>query len=221
MAAALLSHIIAIIIFHLCTSSNTVAFRLRPSQYAYADAIRELPAHALQSVSDASRATSQYRVGLGYDIHRLVGPNNGGKPFKLGGIDVEGSGVFVVGHSDGDAVLHAIADAVLGAVGRGDIGEHFSDLEAANGNLDSSVILHFALSEARNLGYRPCNVDVNIVLQRPRLGAELKRRITASIRELLGLGVCVNVKAKTNEGLDALGRGEAVACQSVVLLERI
>ncbi|CDR96044.1 2-C-methyl-D-erythritol 2,4-cyclodiphosphate synthase, putative [Babesia bigemina] len=221
MAAGTLSHIIAIIIFYLGASPSSFAFHIRASQGLYVNPIRNLPALASQGVSDASRLASQYRVGLGYDVHRLVGPNNGGKAFKLGGIDVEGSGVFVVGHSDGDAVLHAIADAVLGAVGRGDIGEHFSDLDAANGNLDSGVIVRFALSEARNLGYRPCNVDVNIVLQRPRLGSELKRRITARVGELLGPGVCVNVKAKTNEGLDALGRGEAVACQSVVLLERV
>ncbi|GIX64980.1 2-C-methyl-D-erythritol 2,4-cyclodiphosphate synthase [Babesia caballi] len=221
MTAAILSHIIAILVVY---NSNRAylgvnCFRLSPgpgngSAYAHHSRV-------LYSASEDTRTACRHRVGLGYDLHRLVGPGNGGKIFKLGGVFVENSNVFVLGHSDGDAVLHAVADAVLGAVGRGDIGEHFSDLDSTHEDLDSRAILEFALAEASRLGYRPCSVDLNIILQRPRLGRELKRRICESVGSLLGSGVCVNVKAKTNEGLDALGRGEAIACQSVALLEHV
>nr|AXL95195.1 2C-methyl-D-erythritol-2, 4-cyclodiphosphate synthase [Babesia orientalis] len=181
--------------------------------------IHSLPTQRAHTLPNTIPDVAPNRIGIGYDIHRLVGPDEGGKPFKLGGVLVENPNIFVLGHSDGDAILHAVADAILGAVGRGDIGEHFSDLDSFHEDMDSRMILDFALQEASKLGYHPSNVDINIILQHPRLGCELKNRIRATLAELLGTGVCVNVKAKTNEGLDALGRGDAVACHAIILLK--
>ncbi|KAK1934357.1 putative 2-C-methyl-D-erythritol 2,4-cyclodiphosphate synthase [Babesia divergens] len=197
----------------------TFCFRLGHSKGGISR--HRLPHYYASTVTEPNLPLADKVVGLGYDIHRLVDAGAGGKPLKLGGVNLEDSGVYVLGHSDGDAVLHAISDSVLGAVGLGDIGEYFSDLDPGNHGLASSRILQFALSEARNRGYRPCNVDVNIILQRPRLGADCKQRIRSSVCEMMGRGVCVNVKAKTNEGLDSIGAGNAVACQSIVLLERV
>jgi 2-C-methyl-D-erythritol 2,4-cyclodiphosphate synthase len=153
------------------------------------------------------------RVGLGEDLHRLVA----GRPLILGGVRLEYE-LGLAGHSDGDVVLHAIADAMLGAAGLGDIGERFPDDDESTAGIDSGLILADVVKSVAEAKLRVVNVDVVVHAERPRLGAA-RARMRARIAEILGVEPgCVNVKAKTGEGLDAVGRGEAIACRAVVSL---
>jgi 2-C-methyl-D-erythritol 2,4-cyclodiphosphate synthase len=152
------------------------------------------------------------RIGHGYDVHRL---QSGGR-MVLGGVEVS-TELSPVAHSDGDVVLHALVDAILGAIGFGDIGEHFSDKDPRWKGADSSVFVRHALQLAADKGFRVINADVSVIAERPRLAA-FKPQINASLTALLGAPA--NVKAGTNEGMDAVGRGEAIACHAVVLLAR-
>ena len=154
------------------------------------------------------------RVGIAYDLHRLVP----GRRLRLGGVDIPGE-LGLLGHSDADVVLHAICDALLGAAGLGDIGEHFPDSDPRWKDADSRDLLSAVLEQVRRAAWRIGNVDLVIHAQRPRLTPH-KPDIRASIATLLGLSPqAVNVKATTNEGLDAVGRGEAIACWAAVILE--
>jgi 2-C-methyl-D-erythritol 2,4-cyclodiphosphate synthase len=154
-----------------------------------------------------------FRTGIGYDLHRLVA----GRPLLLGGVQVPGPR-GLLGHSDADVVLHAVCDALLGAAGLGDIGDLFPDTDPAYRGADSRRLLSEVLRRVAAAGYAPVNVDVIVHAQEPRLGP-LKARIKASLAALLGLPAdAVGVKATTNEGLDAIGRAEAIACWAAVLL---
>ncbi len=153
----------------------------------------------------------QWRVGIGYDIHRLV-PD---RTLILAGVEVE-SDVGLSGHSDGDVVLHAVTDALLGAAAQPDIGELFPDTDPAYEGIDSAKLLVRALERVRKAGYRPCNVDVIVHAERPKL-SPYKATMASSIAEILGLPVtAVSVKAKTAEGLGPIGAGEAMACTASV-----
>lgn len=153
----------------------------------------------------------QWRVGIGYDIHRLV-PN---RALILAGIELE-SDVGLSGHSDGDVVLHAVTDALLGAAAQPDIGELFPDTDPAYEGIDSAELLVRALKRVRDAGYGPCNVDVIVHAERPKL-SPYKASMASSIAEILGLPVtAVSVKAKTAEGLGPIGAGEAMACTASV-----
>lgn len=154
-----------------------------------------------------------FRIGIGFDTHQLVK----GRKLWLGGVRVPSS-KGSLGHSDGDALLHAIADAVLGAVGAGDIGEWFSDKDRRWKNMKSSVIVKTVLAEAERLGWEPYHADSNIILQTPRLGPH-KRRIRKNVARLLGIPEKdISVKARTREGLGPEGEGLAVTCQAVVAM---
>jgi 2-C-methyl-D-erythritol 2,4-cyclodiphosphate synthase len=157
----------------------------------------------------------QARIGHGYDIHRL----EDGRPLWLGGVHVP----FprgLLGHSDGDVVLHATCDALLGALGEGDIGSHFPDTEARHAGAESAGFLRHVAGLVRRYGYRVVNVDVTVCAEEPRL-APYRDAMRARIADILGSDeAVVNIKAKTNEGLDAVGRGEAIAATAVVLLQR-
>jgi 2-C-methyl-D-erythritol 2,4-cyclodiphosphate synthase len=158
---------------------------------------------------------SVYRIGSGHDSHRLV-PN---RPLILGGVSIEHS-KGLAGHSDADVVLHAVTDALLGAAGLGDIGDAYPDTDPANRGADSRVFLRQTLSRLAELGWRPGNLDVTIFAQEPKLGP-VKAAIRDSIAGLLGTDASVvNVKAKTGEGVGHVGRGEAIACHVVVLIEK-
>jgi len=163
-----------------------------------------------------SRPASAARVGTGYDLHRLVE----GRPLVLGGVAVP-AGRGALGHSDADVVCHAATDAILGAAALGDIGVHFPDSDARWKDASSIDLLRRAAGLARDARFDIVNLDVVVVLERPKIAAFL-----AAIREgvagALGVPVDrVSVKGKTNEGIDALGRGEAIAAHAVVLLERV
>jgi 2-C-methyl-D-erythritol 2,4-cyclodiphosphate synthase len=155
------------------------------------------------------------RIGLGHDRHRL----EAGRPLWLGGLEVE-SDVGAVGHSDGDALLHAVTDAVLGACGVGDIGDLFPPGDPATAGAASVGFLREALRRAQALGFRVASVDSVVVTERPRLGS-WKVRIRDHLAAILGLPPDrVGVKAKTAEGLGPVGEGLALEARAVVLLVR-
>lgn len=152
-----------------------------------------------------------HRVGIGTDLHRLAP----GGPLTLGGLKLP-IDQHLVGHSDADLVLHAITDAILGAAGLPDIGEHFPDTDPAHAAADSSRFLAHALTAAAAKGFAPVNVDVVLHAERPRLSPH-KAALRANVAALLGIPEeRVAIKAKTNEGLDAIGRGDAMGCTCVV-----
>jgi 2-C-methyl-D-erythritol 4-phosphate cytidylyltransferase/2-C-methyl-D-erythritol 2,4-cyclodiphosphate synthase len=158
-------------------------------------------------------ARLRVRVGTGYDLHRLVE----GRPLILGGVNVPCE-KGLAGHSDADVVAHAITDAVLGAVAGGDIGRHFPDMDPRWKGASSLAMLAHAVGVARDAGFRVVNVDAVIVAERPKL-APFIEAIRASLAPALGIGIeCISVKGKTNEGLDAIGRGEAMAAHAVALV---
>lgn len=155
------------------------------------------------------------RVGLGFDVHRLVA----GRECRLGGL-VLPHPTGPLGHSDGDAVLHAIADAVLGAAGLDDLGTLFSDRDPRWKDADSGALLAECVARARAAGWRVGNVDVVIATEGPRI-APHRESMRARIAGLLGVERAdVNVKGKTLEGLGALAGGAGVAVQAVCLLEQ-
>lgn len=155
-----------------------------------------------------------FRIGIGHDTHRLVE----GRPLVLGGVHIpaERGGA---GHSDADALAHALADAILGALCEGDLGVHFPDHDPQWKDSDSLQLLARVMWLAGERGFRVANADATIMLERPKL-----REYVVAMRENIARtmtvdGGCISIKAKTGEGLDAVGRGEAVTVQAVVLLE--
>ncbi len=161
-----------------------------------------------------SPAVPALRVGQGFDVHPFS--DAPGRPLRLGGVEVTGPGARgLVGHSDADAVAHALADAVLGAAGLGDLGRHAPDTDERWADADSLVILALVVERARAAGWVAVNGDCTVVAEQPRLAA-----FVDAMAERLGtvLGAPVNVKATRAEGLGAVGRGEGIACTAVVLL---
>jgi len=156
------------------------------------------------------------RIGIGFDTHRLVQS----RPLILGGVTIpcdRGSD----GHSDGDALTHAVCDAILGALAEGDLGVHFPDTEAQWQDADSLELLSRVVWLAHERGFAIENVDANVMLERPRLRTHID-----AMRENLAKSMSVDiggvsVKAKTGEGLDAVGCGDAVTAQAIVLLKQI
>jgi len=154
------------------------------------------------------------RIGIGYDIHRL----KKGRPLWLGGIQLPFE-QGLDGHSDADALLHAIIDALLGAAALPDIGHYFPPSDPKIKNIASSLMLEKALSEITQAGYHISNVDSVVIAEAPKI-APHRDAMRAKIAQLLKIPVSsIQIKGKTNEGLDAIGRGEAIAAEAVVLLE--
>jgi 2-C-methyl-D-erythritol 2,4-cyclodiphosphate synthase len=153
------------------------------------------------------------RVGIGHDTHRLVE----GRPLILGGVTIPFER-GLLGHSDADVVFHALADALLGAAGLGDIGELFPDTDPKWKGLDSGLIVAEACRAVAEAGWRPVNCDVTVHAQRPKLGP-YKAAIRGSVAKAIGLPEsAVNVKAKTGEQVGPVGREEAILADAVVLL---
>ena len=156
------------------------------------------------------------RIGQGWDIHALVT----GRPLILGGITIPHSH-GLLGHSDADALLHAITDALLGAAGMGDIGQHFPDNDPQYQGADSRTLLGRVHQTIAAAGWEIGNLDATIIAQAPKLAPHLPRMIE-SIAEVLKLDPsAINLKAKTAEGFGAVGRAEAIEVQAVVLLFRL
>ncbi|HHK6002145.1 TPA: 2-C-methyl-D-erythritol 2,4-cyclodiphosphate synthase [Neisseria subflava] len=153
------------------------------------------------------------RIGQGYDVHQLVE----GRDLILGGVNIPFE-KGLLGHSDADALLHAITDALLGAAGLGDIGSHFPDTAAEFKDADSRVLLREAYQSVQALGWKVVNVDTTVIAQKPKLAPHIPA-MRANIASDLGLPEnCVNIKGKTNEKLGYLGRMEAIEAQAAVLL---
>ena len=154
-----------------------------------------------------------FRIGEGWDIHALVE----GRPLVLGGIALPFD-KGLLGHSDADALLHAITDALLGAAGLGDIGSHFPDTDARFRGADSAVLLAEAARIVRAKGYAIGNVDSTVIAQAPRMAPHIGA-MRARIAQVLGIAPdCVNVKAKTAEKMGPVGLGQAIEARAVVLL---
>jgi 2-C-methyl-D-erythritol 2,4-cyclodiphosphate synthase len=154
------------------------------------------------------------RVGIGYDSHRFVA----GRPLILGGITIPHSH-GLAGHSDADAVAHALTDAILGAAGAGDIGQLFPDTDPQWKDADSMELLRTAHELVRGRGYTLAQADCSVVTERPRLGPHLGAMAAALAARLGVESGAVSVKAKTNEGMGFIGRGEGLAVIAVAVLE--
>ena len=160
----------------------------------------------------------QLRIGHGYDAHRFAEPSDN-RPLMLGGIEVPHDRGLLA-HSDGDALIHALCDALLGAVALGDIGRHFPDNDQAYKNADSTVLLQRVLGLVKNLGWSVVNADMTILAQSPRMAPHInamRSRLAALLEVELD---AVNVKASTTEGMGFVGRKEGLETHAVVLLSR-
>ena len=156
-----------------------------------------------------------FRVGIGYDIHSLTESNK--LDFKLAGVTIPFD-KRCVAHSDGDVAIHALIDALLGAAALGDIGTHFPDTDPAYKNADSATLLRYCVSLLESNGYKIENIDINIIAENPKLLpyiAQMRNKLS----EIMQIEVDrISIKAKTNEQLDAIGRGEAIAAQAVAMI---
>lgn len=156
-----------------------------------------------------------FRIGQGFDVHQLAE----GRPLIIGGVHIPYE-KGLLGHSDADVLLHAIADACLGAIGAGDIGKHFPDTDAQYKDADSAVLLQRVWNLVKQEGYKLVNVDCTIIAQKPKMAPhieQMKARIAQLLEGELGQ---VNIKATTTEKLGFTGREEGIAAQAVVLLQR-
>jgi 2-C-methyl-D-erythritol 2,4-cyclodiphosphate synthase len=155
------------------------------------------------------------RIGHGYDVHRLVE----GRKLILGGVEIPYE-LGLLGHSDADVLLHALCDAILGALGEGDIGRHFPDSDVAYKGVSSLKLLRHVMALAQEKGFGIGNLDVTVIAQRPKL-APFIREMVANIAEACAAQMeRVNVKATTTEALGFEGRGEGISAHAVVLLEK-
>jgi 2-C-methyl-D-erythritol 4-phosphate cytidylyltransferase / 2-C-methyl-D-erythritol 2,4-cyclodiphosphate synthase len=165
--------------------------------------------------AESAVAPPSLRIGNGYDLHRLVA----GRPLVLGGVTIPFD-KGLQGHSDADAVCHAVTDAILGAAGAGDIGRHFPDTDPAWKDANSVELLRRAASIVRTAGFAIVNVDVVVIAQQPRL-VPYTDAMAANLAGALGCVTDhVSIKGKTNEGVDSMGAGESIAVHAVVLLSR-
>jgi 2-C-methyl-D-erythritol 4-phosphate cytidylyltransferase/2-C-methyl-D-erythritol 2,4-cyclodiphosphate synthase len=169
-----------------------------------------------RGLAGGADVAGRMRAGTGYDLHRLVE----GRPLLLGGVLIP-SDLGALGHSDADVVCHVVTDAVLGAAGAGDIGRHYPDTSPEWKDASSIALLRQSVRHVRSLGFDVVNVDVSVILERPKI-AKYVPEIQEALAAALGVDVArVSVKGKTNEGLDAVGRGEAIAAHAVALLRAI
>ncbi|HNW41477.1 MAG: 2-C-methyl-D-erythritol 2,4-cyclodiphosphate synthase [Verrucomicrobia bacterium ADurb.Bin122] len=156
------------------------------------------------------------RIGHGYDIHRIVS----GRPLVLGGVRFA-TDYGLDGHSDADCITHAICDALLGAAALPDIGHFFPNTDPAYKNIDSQVLLRRVVEELAKLGWRPVNIDASVIAEKPKIYPQLAA-MKAALAASTGLPVsAVGLKATTNEGIDEIGRGLAIAAHAVALIEQV
>jgi len=159
---------------------------------------------------------TNFRIGQGFDVHRF----GKGRKLILGGVEIPHR-YGLVGHSDADVVLHALINAILGAMGKGDIGTHFPDTDPKYKGISSEVLMKRVIGIMNRGGFRIINGDVTVLAQKPRLApffAEIRKRLSKLLKVSEG---AVNVKAGTTEGLGWIGKGQGMAAMAVVLLEKI
>lgn len=154
-----------------------------------------------------------FRVGQGWDVHRMVVE----RPLILGGVHIPYE-KGLLGHSDADALLHAITDAIFGAAGLGDIGRHFPDTAVEFKGADSRVLLREAVRRVAEAGWQIGNLDATVLIQQPKMAPHIPAMVSNIAADLEVDAQCVNVKAKTYEKLGEVGRGESVEAQAVVIL---
>lgn len=156
-----------------------------------------------------------FRIGHGYDIHRLVA----GRPLVLGGVRFD-TDYGLEGHSDADCATHALCDALLGAAGLPDIGHFFPNTDPAYRNIDSQILLKRVIGELKSRGYAPVNADLSIIAERPKIYPRIQD-MRAALSNSTGLPPdAIGIKATTNEGVGDLGRGLAIAAHAVVLIQK-
>ena len=158
---------------------------------------------------------TKLRVGQGFDVHAFAA----GRKLIIGGVEISHP-VGLLGHSDADVLLHAICDALLGAAGLGDIGQHFSDQDAVFKDIDSRVLLRAVKDKLRVRGFDVVNVDATIIAQAPRMAPYIANMIANIAGDLDVTENAINIKATTTERLGFTGRGEGIAAQAVCLIER-
>lgn len=154
------------------------------------------------------------RIGHGYDVHRF-GPGNA---LILGGVTIPYSRGLLA-HSDGDVLIHAVCDALLGAIGRGDIGQHFPDTDDANAGIDSRILLRRVTQQVQDAGWALANLDATLIVQTPKMSPHIGAMRDNLAADLCCSPGCVNVKATTTETLGFTGREEGIAVHAVVLLQ--
>jgi 2-C-methyl-D-erythritol 2,4-cyclodiphosphate synthase len=155
------------------------------------------------------------RVGIGYDVHQLIE----GRPCIIGGVNIPHDR-GLLGHSDADVLLHAISDAILGALGQGDIGKHFPDTDPAFKDADSIVLLQHVWRIASSMGYQLGNLDAVIIAEKPKMAAYIPQMVEKLVAILDAKDGTVNIKATTSERLGFVGREEGIAAQAIVCLIR-
>ena len=155
------------------------------------------------------------RIGHGYDVHRF----GAGNAVVLGGVSIPHDRGLEA-HSDGDVLIHAICDALLGAIGAGDIGRHFPDTDPANAGIDSRVLLRQVMQQVHASGWMLANMDATLVAQAPKMAGHISAMCENLAADLDVPVDCINVKATTTEQLGFTGRGEGIAAHAVVLLEQ-
>lgn len=153
------------------------------------------------------------RVGIGYDIHQLVK----GRKLIIGGVEIPFE-KGLLGYSDADVLVHSICDALLGAMGLGDIGQHFPDTDEKYKGISSMKLLKEVMEKIKKEKFKIVNIDANIIAEKPRLLPYIEE-MKKNLKKILGKDVSVNIKARTNEGLGEIGRGEAIASQAIALLK--
>ena len=169
--------------------------------------------NAKDGLSDTLSSVLPFRIGHGYDVHRF----GDGDHIIIGGVKIEHHSGFIA-HSDGDVLLHALCDALLGAVGEGDIGRHFPDNDSAYENIDSSILLEQTYQRVTGHGYSVANIDCTIIAQAPKMSPHINA-MRNNIADVLGVSSTqVNVKATTTETLGFAGREEGIAAHAVVML---
>ncbi len=154
------------------------------------------------------------RIGQGFDVHALVG----GRKLVIGGVEIPHA-KGLQGHSDADVLLHAICDALLGAAGLGDIGQHFPDSDPAYSGIDSRRLVRDVAKKLQQHKYRIVNIDATIVAQEPRMMPHVPRMIGNIAEDLAVKPAAINIKATTTEQLGCIGRGEGIAAQAIALIE--
>ena len=153
------------------------------------------------------------RIGHGYDVHSLI-PGDG---LIIGGVTIPSSWSFLA-HSDGDVLIHALCDALLGAVGLGDIGQHFPDTDSQYKGIDSRILLRQVYSQVQQRGYALSNADITLIAQQPKMAPFLNDMKAILADDLKSKQETINIKATTTEKLGAIGRSEGIACHAVCLL---
>jgi len=159
-----------------------------------------------------------HRVGIGFDVHPMA-PDGEDRPLVLGGVVFPGAR-GLAGHSDADVVVHALCDALLGALGAGDMGSHFPDTDPRFEGVSSLTFLAHVATMLANGGWKLANADICVMTEAPKIAPRAAEMRTAMARTLGVADEAINIKATRPEGLGALGRGEGIACQAIVLIAR-